>query len=707
MAVDRKALELWRDELPRVRNIGIMAHIDAGKTTMTERILYYTGRIYRMGEVDEGTTTMDWMEQEQERGITITAAATRCQWREHVINIIDTPGHVDFTIEVERSLRVLDGVIAVFCGVAGVQPQSEKVWHQADRYGVPRIAVINKMDRVGADYGRAVDMIRDRLGANPLPVQLPLGVEAEFRGIVDLVEMKALEWHSDDLGATFEEVSIPASMMEEVEFARQQLMEELSLLDDELAELYLEEADVPLSKLRGVIRRGCLDGSIVPVLCASALKNKGVQPVLDAVVDYLPSPLDVGAVKGVNPRSGEEIVLEPDPEKRLAALAFKIASDPYVGKLVYTRIYSGRLKAGQQVYNPARDKKERVAKLLRLHANKREEIPVAFAGDIVGVVGPRFVGTGDTFCDPRKQVVLESISAPEPVISIAIEPRTKADQEQLEKALDKLTEEDPTLRVSYDEDTGQRLLHGMGELHLEVSVDRLLRDFNVQVRTGKPQVSYRETVTEEAEHEVEFSRVLGTRRQYALVRVRVRPAERGAGSSFEAPRRPQDFPAEFMAAIEEGIRSYLASGGPLARFPLVDVASELVAFDFDEQDSTEVAFRMAASAAVEEAVKKASPVLLEPVMSLEILVPDEFVGDVISDLNARRGSVLGMERRGVIQVVEARAPLAELFGYATALRSLTQGRATYSMQFDGFDPVPPELGREILERIYGYPLENI
>ena len=691
----------WKESLENTRNIGIMAHIDAGKTTITERILYYSGRLHKMGEVHEGTATMDWMPQEQERGITITAAATSLSWGPSKINLIDTPGHVDFTVEVERSLRVLDGAVAVFCGVAGVQPQSEQVWHQADNYSVPRMCVINKMDRVGADFEGAVKSIRGRLGANPIPVCLPIGAEDQFEGIIDLLSMKALKWHSEDLGASYDTEDIPEELIDYAKRGREALLEELTMHDDALAEKILEEREPSIEELKAVIRKATLVNGIQPVLCCTALRNKGVQPILDAIVSYLPSPLDVPPTIGHLPKGMGDEERKTDPEAPLAALVFKIAADPYVGKLAYTRVYSGKLHQGMQVSNETRSRKIRVGRILRMHANKRTEEKEVLAGDIVALVGCKFAKTGDTLCDLKSPILLEAIDFPDPVISQAIEPKTKADLEAIDKALTSLLDEDPSLSLRTDPDTGQRLLAGMGELHLEVSVERLRRNWNVDLRVGKPQVSYKESIAGVATAVGRHIKQTGGMGMYGHVEIKVEPLERGKGFEFINKVGGDVIPNHFIKPIEEGLQSYLPSGGTLARFPLIDVKVTLTGGSHHEVDSNDVAFRIAASEAMEEACKKAEPVLLEPFMSVEIVTPDEFLGDCIGDINGRRGTISGMEARGNIQVIKARAPLSTLFGYVMDLRSLTQGRASYTMLFDCYDVVPPSITQEIVKRIWG------
>jgi elongation factor G len=679
--------------LERTRNIGIMAHIDAGKTTTTERILYYTGISYKIGEVHEGTAVMDWMVQEQERGITITSAATTCFWRDHRVNIIDTPGHVDFTIEVERSLRVLDGAVAVFCGVGGVEPQSETVWRQADRYGVPRIAFVNKMDRVGADFGRVVAEMRERLRANPVVLQLPLGSEEAFRGVIDLVGMKAIVWEDESLGARYRQEEIPAEEREAASAAREKLIEALADVSEQVMEKYLDGREITEEEIRAAIRTGTVQMKIVPVLCGSAFKNKGVQLLLDAVVDYLPSPLDVPPVKGVNPNNGkdeERLASDSDP---FTALAFKIMSDPYVGTLTFLRVYAGVMTTGSYVYNSVKGKKERIGRLLKMHANKREEIKEVYAGDIAAAVGLRDTTTGDTLCDESKPIVLERMEFPDPVISIAIEPKTKADQERLGGSLHKLATEDPSFRISTNPETGQTLISGMGELHLEIIVDRLLREFKVDANVGKPQVAYKETIRKAVEQESKFIRQTGGRGQYGHVVLRIEPLPPAGGFQFVDATKGGVIPREYIPAIEKGVKEAMESG-VLAGYPVVDVKASVTFGSYHEVDSSEIAFKIAGSMAFKEAMGKASPVILEPIMSLEVVTPEDFMGEVISDINRRRGRIAGQEPRGRTQVISGTVPLAEMFGYATDLRSRTQGRATFTMQFSHYEPVPKGIGPE-------------
>lgn len=686
--------------LDKTRNIGIMAHIDAGKTTTTERILYYTGINYKIGEVDEGTATMDWMVQEQERGITITSAATTCLWRDHRINIIDTPGHVDFTIEVERSLRVLDGAIAVFCSVGGVEPQTETVWRQADKYRVPRIAFINKMDRMGADFFRVVRMIQNRLGARPVVLQLPIGAEEHFKGIIDLLQMKAILWDDDSLGAKYRVEPIPSELAAQAEEYREKLLEAAADCDESIMEKYLDGREIAETELRQAVRKAGLELKLVPILCGASFRNKGVQTLLDAVVDYLPSPLDVPPVRGKHPTSQKEEERLPSDEAPFSALAFKIMTDPFVGTLTFFRVYSGALFSGSSVYHSTKGKRERIGRLLKMHANKREEIKEVYAGDIAAAVGLRTATTGDTLCDENHPIILESIDFPEPVISIAIEPKSKADQERLGLSLQKLTTEDPSFRVRTDEETGQTIISGMGELHLEIIVDRLLREFNVGANVGKPQVAYKETVRKAVEREGKFIRQTGGRGQYGHVYLRVEPQAPGKGFDFVDAIKGGSIPREYIPAVEKGVREATESGA-LAGYPIVDVKVTLLDGSYHDVDSSEIAFKIAGSMAFKEAVSKASPALLEPIMSVEVVVPEEFMGEVIGDISSRRGKVLGMDSRPAAQVIEARVPLAEMFGYATDLRSMTQGRATYTMQFSHYEPVPATISEEISAKAVG------
>jgi elongation factor G len=692
--------------LENTRNIGIMAHIDAGKTTTTERILYYTGRTYKIGEVHEGAATMDWMEQEQERGITITSAATTCEWRGHRINIIDTPGHVDFTVEVERSLRVLDGAIALFDSVAGVEPQSETVWRQAEKYHVPRIAFINKMDRIGADFDMSIRTMIDRLGAHPVPVQLPIGSEADFVGIIDLVEMKAIVY-KDELGKEFDVVDISDEHAEAAKAAREHLLEEVSHYDDELVELILEEAEIPAAKLKAAIRKATLDLKVTPVLCGSAFKNKGVQPLLDAVLDYLPGPLDVPPMYGLEEVRGQdeprEALRPADDAAPFAALAFKISADPFVGKLTYFRVYSGKLAAGSRILNVNTGRTERIGRILMMHANDREEVDEVYAGDIAAGVGIKQVVTGDTLAAPDAPIKLETITFPEPVIKVAVEPRTKADQEKMSIALGPLAEEDPTFQVATNEETGQTEISGMGELHLEILVDRMKREFNVEANVGKPQVSYRETIKGHAEKvEGRFVRQTGGSGQYGIVYINIEPAP-GEGFDFVSKVRGGSVPTEFIPAVEKGVEEALGSGVK-AGYPMVDVRVTLVDGKYHDTDSSEIAFKVAGSLAFKEAAKRAKPILLEPIFKVEVVTPEEFLGDVIGDLSRRRGRLEGQERRGNALAVTAYVPLSEMFGYVTDLRSNTQGRATSTMQFERYDEVPPNIAEQIVGERAGEPV---
>ncbi|MEX1155730.1 MAG: elongation factor G [Chloroflexota bacterium] len=682
--------------LERTRNIGIIAHIDAGKTTVSERILFYTKKIYKIGEVHEGAATMDWMEQEQERGITITAAATTCFWADHRINLIDTPGHVDFTVEVERSLRVLDGAVVVFDGVAGVEPQSETVWRQADRYGVPRFCFINKLDRTGADFWHVVDMIRDRLGAAAVPVQIPIGAEDKFRGVIDLLEMQAITY-GNDLGDSIEVGEIPAEYIQQATAGRDKLVEALADLDDGIAHSYLEGEQIDAATLRRGLRTGTLGYRIVPVLCGSALKNKGVQPMLDAVIAYLPSPLDVAAVVGTDPRNGEQTTRHTDPAEPFTALAFKIAADPYVGKLAFFRVYSGTLKTGSYVYNSTKDTKERIGRILQMHANHREEMDSVSAGEIAAAVGLKNTFTGDTLCDESKPIVLEAITFPEPVIELAVEPKTKADQDKMAIALQRLAEEDPTFRVTSDQESGQTRIAGMGELHLEVIVDRMLREFKVQANVGRPQVSYRETIRKSVKAEGRFVRQTGGKGQYGHAVITLEPQERGGGVIFESKVVGGAVPREYWKPVEEGVRDALA-GGVIAGFPVVDIKATLIDGSFHEVDSSEMAFKIAGSMAAKDGVTRADPAILEPVMKVEVVSPEDFMGDVMGNLNGRRGHIEGIDERGTSRMIKALVPLSEMFGYATELRSMTQGRATYSMEFSRYSEVPGNLANELIAK---------
>ena len=687
--------------LQKTRNIGIMAHIDAGKTTTTERILYYTGRTYKMGEVHEGAAVMDWMEQEQERGITITSAATTCEWADHRINIIDTPGHVDFTVEVERSLRVLDGAIALFDSVAGVEPQSETVWRQADKYHVPRIAYINKMDRIGADFERGVQTMIDRLGAHPVPIQLPIGAESDFLGIIDLVQNKAIVY-KDELGKEVDVIDIPAEYADAAAAAREHLLEEVSHYDDELVELILEDQEISPDRLKQAIRKATLGTKMTPVLCGSSFKNKGVQPLLDAVIDYLPSPLDVLPVQGIEPdktaeNGGREATRAASDDEPFAALAFKIMADPYVGKLTYFRVYSGKLAAGSRVLNVSTGKNERIGRILMMQANEREELQEVYAGDIAAAVGIKQVVTGDTLAAPDRPIKLETIVFPEPVIKVAIEPKTKIDQEKMSTALARLAEEDPTFQVRTNEETGQTEISGMGELHLEVLVDRMLREYKVDANVGRPQVSYRETIRGTAEKvEGRFVRQTGGSGQYGIVYINIEPIP-GEGFDFVNKVRGGSIPTEFIPAVEKGVEEAMANG-PRAGYPVVDVRVTLTDGKYHDTDSSEIAFKVAGSLAAKAALQRAKPVLLEPIFAVEVVTPEEYMGDVIGDLSRRRGQIAGMEQRGNAQVISATVPLAEMFGYATDVRSTTQGRATYTMQFERYEEVPPNIAEGLGEQ---------
>ncbi|MDY6821079.1 MAG: elongation factor G [Deferribacterota bacterium] len=678
------------------RNIGIMAHIDAGKTTTTERILFYTGINYKIGEVHEGTATMDWMEQERERGITITSAATQCFWNEYRINIIDTPGHVDFTIEVERSLKVLDGAIAVFCAVGGVEPQSETVWRQADKYHVPRIAFVNKMDRVGADFFNVITMIKERLGANPVAIQLPLGSESEFEGVIDLIKMKSIVWSGDELGAKYQYQEISDKYINQAEEYRTKMIEAICEYDEELLDKYFDGKEITESEIKNALRKCTLNLQLVPVLCGSAFRNKGIQPLLDAVGDYMPSPIDVPPLEGINPVNGEKTKVKVDDNASFTALAFKVQSDPYVGQLTYFRVYSGHLTAGSYVLNSTKDKKERVSRLLKMHANKREEIEEIYTGDICAAVGLKYTITGDTLCDSNHPILLESMEFPEPVISFAIEPKTKADQDKLSLALNRLAMEDPSFKVKIDDETGQTIISGMGELHLEIIADRLIREFKVGANIGKPQVSYRETVKRRAKSEGKYIRQSGGRGQYGHCIIEIEPLERGKGYEFVNKIVGGAIPKEFIPAIEKGIKESMEIGN-VAGFPVVDVKVTLLDGSYHEVDSSEMAFKIAGSMAFKEAMDKAGAVLLEPIMRIEVVVPEEYLGDVMGDLSSRRGKILGMNPRGSVQVVRSFVPLKEMFGYATDLRSMTQGRATYTMIFDHYEEVPTNVVEEILK----------
>ncbi len=686
-----------RVDISKVRNIGIMAHIDAGKTTTTERILYYTGKTHRIGEVHDGAATMDWMEQEKERGITITSAATTAYWRNHQINIIDTPGHVDFTVEVERALRVLDGAIALFCGVGGVEPQSETVWRQADKYKVPRIAFVNKMDRVGADFYNVVDMMKERLGANAVPITLPIGSGDMFSGVIDLIEMKARMYHDETLGATYEDIEIPQDLVAVANKYRTLMLEAVSDVDDTLLEKYLEGEDITVEEIQKVLRQATIELKIVPVLCGSSFKNKGVQKLLDAVVDYLPAPIDLGEIKAHHVYKDDEVLIKQTPDFEFTGLAFKIMTDPYVGKLTYVRVYSGMLKSGSYVYNSNSGKKERIGRLLLMHANHREDMDEVRAGDIVAIVGLKNTRTGDTLCENEKNpIMLEKMTFPEPVIQIAIEPKSKADQEKLSEALMKLSEEDPTFKVRVDEETGQTLISGMGELHLEILVDRMKREFKVEANIGKPQVAYRETITKKVNAEGKFVKQSGGRGKYGHVLIEMEPNEPGKGYEFVNNIVGGAIPKEYIPAVSKGIEDAMKNG-VIAGYPLVDIKVTLYDGSYHEVDSDELSFRVAGSMALKDGARKADPVLLEPIMQIEVITPEEYLGDVMGDLNSRRGKIEGFTARRDAQVIRALAPLSEMFGYATRLRSMTQGRAIYTMQFSHYSQVPQSVADEIVK----------
>ena len=689
-------------KLENVRNIGIMAHIDAGKTTLTERVLYYTGRTHRIGEVHDGAATMDWMEQEQERGITITSAATTCFWEDHRINIIDTPGHVDFTVEVERSLRVLDGAVGVFCAVGGVEPQSETVWRQADKYNVPRIAFVNKMDRVGADFFNVVKMIRKRLGTNPLPLVIPIGSGEMFTGIIDLMEMKSILYNESTMGTRFEYGEIPDDMRSDAEKWRHHLIEETATYDENLMEKYLSDEEISVADLKTAIRKGCLDNTFVPTLCGSAFKNKGVQRLLDSVVNLLPSPLDVGSVEGTDPKDSDKDKLrKADDDDPFSALAFKIMTDPYVGKLTYMRVYSGKIKAGSYVYNPTSRKRERISRVLLMHSNKREERESMSTGEIVAAVGLKNVKTGHTLCDEKNQILLESMDFPEPVVSVSVEPVSKGDQDMLSKSLQKLGEEDPTFKVSSDEETGQTIISGMGELHLEILVDRLLREFKVKANIGQPMVAYRESITKSvSDVDIKFVRQSGGRGQYGHVVINVEPGQPGKGYHFENKIVGGVIPREYIPSVDQGMQEALKNG-VVAGYPIEDVRVELIFGSYHDVDSSEMAFKIAGSMAIQDACKKAGPKLMEPIMRVEVIVPDEYLGDVMGDLSSRRGKIEGMTQRKDAQVVTAFVPLSSMFGYVTDLRSITQGRAVFHMEFAKYQQVPSSIETEILERVHG------
>lgn len=689
-----------RFPLEKTRNIGIMAHIDAGKTTTTERILYYTGVTYKIGEVHEGTAVMDWMVQEQERGITITSAATTCFWKDNRINIIDTPGHVDFTIEVERSLRVLDGAVATFDSVAGVEPQSETVWRQADKYNVPRIAFMNKMDRMGADFFMCVNSMIDRLGANPVPIQLPIGAEENFRGPIDLVTMKALFYDDETLGAKYVEGEIPDELMPMAKEYREKMFESLADVDEKIMEKFLNGEEITTNEVMAALRKGTLEMKITPVVCGTAFKNKGVQQLLDAIVDYLPSPLDVPPVIGKNPDDGTDVERKADEKEPFSALAFKVMTDPFVGQLTFMRVYSGVMPAGSYIYNPTKGIKERVGRLLKMHANKREDIKEVSAGDIAAAVGLKSTLTGDTLCDDKNPVILEAMEFPDPVISVAIEPKTKVDQERLSQSLGKLTQEDPSFRVATNEETGQTIISGMGELHLEIIVDRLLREFKVGASVGKPQVAYRESIKASAKAEGKFVRQSGGRGQYGHVYIELEPQEPGKGFEYVSKVVGGSVPREYFNAVEKGIKE-AAENGILAGYPVVDIKATLYDGSYHEVDSSEMAFKIAGSMAFKEAARKAKPVILEPIMNVEVVTPEDYMGDVIGDLNSRRGKIQSMEKRGKAQIIKLQVPLSEMFGYATDLRSKTQGRATYTMQLANYDEVPKGISEGIIAKIKG------
>jgi len=688
--------------LEKTRNIGIMAHIDAGKTTTTERILYYTGRKHKIGEVDDGTTEMDWMEQERERGITITSAATTCFWLDHCINIIDTPGHVDFTVEVERSLRVLDGAVAVFCGVGGVEPQSETVWHQADRYKIPRIAFINKMDRVAADIFRTIAMMKNRLGANAVPLQLPIGSEEDFRGVVDLITMKALLWQNDDLGMTYDVTEIPDDMMEEANFHRIELLESVAGEDEMLLEKYLDGEELSVEEIKGAIRRATLNVSIFPVLCGAAAKNKGVQPLLDAIVDYLPAPVDVPPIEGNIPNTDQKTTRKADDDEPFSALAFKIVADSDVGKFVFVRIYSGKLKAGSYVYNTTRGVKERISRIVQIHANKRKQIRDVYAGDIIAVIGLKETYTGDTLCDEAHPIILESIHFPEPVISVAIEPKTEEERDKLVKTLQRLQDEDPTVQVRSDKETGQRIISGMGELHLEVLVDRMVREFGVQANVGKPQVAYKETITRTGRARGKYVRQSGGRGQYGDVWLKLEPLPRGSEFQFVNESPGDQVPQEFVSAVARGAKG-ASENGPVAGYPMTDIKVTLVGGSFHEVDSSKIAFEIAGSMAFTNAVRQCNPILLEPVMKVQVIAPMDYIGKVMGDLNTRRAQIHSIEARINGEAVNLEVPLAEMFKYATQLRSLTQGRGNHTMEFSRYDKVPDNIADEMISvrKMYG------
>jgi len=685
------------NNIEKIRNIGIMAHIDAGKTTTTERILYYTGKTHRIGEVHDGAATMDWMEQEKERGITITSAATTCYWNNHQINIIDTPGHVDFTVEVERSLRVLDGAVALFCAVGGVEPQSETVWRQADKYGVPRIAFVNKMDRIGADFFNAVQMMRERLGANAIPINLPIGEGDIFSGVIDLIKFNARMYHEDSLGTTYDEIDIPKDLLDIANKYRTLMLEAVSDVDDTLLEKYLDGQEISPDEITAVLRRATIELKIIPVLCGSAFKNKGIQKLLDAVVDFLPSPADLAEVEAHHPGLNDVVKRKISVDEKFTALAFKIMNDPYVGKLTFFRVYSGKLTSGSYVYNSVSGKKERISRLLEMHANHREEIPEVKAGDIAAAVGLKFTKTGDTLCTENDPIILERITFPEPVIQIAIEPKTKADQDKLSEALSKLSDEDPTFKVKVDEETGQTLISGMGELHLEIIVDRMKREFKVEANVGKPQVAYRETITSTVQAEGKFIKQSGGRGKYGHVWIEISPNEPGKGYEFINAIVGGVVPKEYIPAVSHGIQDAMRNG-IIAGYPMVDIKAKLYDGSYHDVDSDEISFRVAGSMAFQNAARKANPILLEPIMAVEVITPEEYLGDVMGDLNSRRGKIEGFAARKDAQVIKSYVPLSEMFGYATTLRSMTQGRAIYTMQFDHYAPVPKSISDEISEK---------
>lgn len=687
-------------QLNKIRNIGIMAHIDAGKTTTTERILFYTGKLHRLGEVHDGAATMDWMEQEKERGITITSAATTCYWEDHRINIIDTPGHVDFTVEVERSLRILDGAVALFCAVGGVEPQSETVWRQADKYGVPRIAFVNKMDRVGADFLNVISMMKERLGAHAVPIQLPVGEGDLFSGIIDLITMKARIFNETTMGGTWEDIEIPQDLKKKAQLYRTKMLEAVSDEDDTLLEKYLDGKEISPEEIKTVLRRACLKVSIVPVLCGSSFKNKGVQNLLDSVLDFLPSPIDVGEVVGHHINMTDKVSRKVSDDEKLTALAFKIMSDPYVGKLTYFRVYSGVIKAGSYIYNCVTERKERIGRLLRMHANHREDIVEAHTGDIVAAVGLKFTRTGDTLTDENDPIILEKMIFPDPVISIAIEPKTKADQERMGESLNRLADEDPTFRITSNEETAQTIISGMGELHLEIIVDRLKREFKVEANIGKPQVAYKETISKKIQQVYKHQKQTGGRGQFAHVEIEIEPNEKGKGFEFIDDIKGGVVPKEYIPAVEKGIIEQMKNG-VLAGYPVVDIKARLFYGSYHEVDSDEMSFKIAGSMAFREAARKANPVILEPIMAVEVVSPEDYIGDILGDLNSRRGKIEGMTTRKDAQIVKAYVPLSEMFGYATRMRSMTQGRALYTMQFSHYDGAPKSVTDQIVEKTTG------